>query len=124
MDDSGSNDDPPPSLRHNYVVTAKKARHIPMTFTRQRPSYFVVDLFWTAMAFLTSLIFAGRQLRKRRGTIWFPFHANAGDLDFRKLDPDLIVKYLSKHKDKVKEAIDAGNGVCLRMASFKVPPMN
>lgn len=120
-------DDPRPndslvSIKQKYAVAVKKSRRIPGTFTRDYRSYFLVDIFWLAIAFLASLVFAGAQLRGRRATLWFAFHGGAEDTDFKKLDPGLIVKYLSKHTDKVGQAIQSGNGVHVMYANVYDEP--
>jgi hypothetical protein len=99
------------SLKQNYSIAISRGYKIPGTFTKKRPSYFVVDICWIFMAFFSSVVFSAVQLRTRRDGLWFVFKGHAKDLDFRKVGPDLAVKYLSKHKVMIQEAIDSANAV-------------
>lgn len=99
------------SLKAKYNVNLKNLTKIPGTFHRENPSSFVVDLLWLGLAFLSSLILGADNLVKRRGTLNFAINANADNLDFSNIDPERVVKYMSEHVDKIREAIDLKNQV-------------
>ncbi|KAF2473600.1 uncharacterized protein BDR25DRAFT_301817 [Lindgomyces ingoldianus] len=76
-------------------------------FTRDKPSYLYADILWLVVAFITTFIFAGWILERRRNR--FPIYLRSNEHDYSKIDAEALVLFLAEHLDIVEKGIRIGN---------------